>query len=144
LRKAAPEPHVSGMKLCAASWLALSLALLPAARAFAPSAVGPADDDEPADAGAPEAEPPPEAGAKPAFPPCIDVRAYARYGAGAYDHIVHIENGCDKDAHCEVATDVSPEVITTTVPAGEGEDLVTFRGSPSTEFHARVKCDLEE
>jgi hypothetical protein len=154
LRKAAPEPHVPGVKPRPRAVLAL-LAVSTLGLGFAPSGLSSRlDDDDPGDspdasepdASAPEAAPPDDAGAAPnaPFPKCIDVHAYARYGAGAYDHIVRIDNGCDKDASCEIATDVSPEVITTDVPSKDYRELVTYRGSPSTEFHARVKCDLHD
>src|SRR5262245_60458949 len=52
-------------------------------------------------------------------PACMKVEAYARYGAGAYDHIVNLDSSCEKLARCEVSTDVNPEVTEVEVPAGE-------------------------
>jgi hypothetical protein len=48
---------------------------------------------------------------KPEFPPCIQVSAFARYGAYGYDHIVTIANGCERVAACVVTTDVNPNAI---------------------------------
>ncbi len=130
----------------------LTALLLPiAAGRAAPGASAPArlEDDEPApppeepappdrDAAKPDAAPQPE------FPPCIDVKAQARQNGIAFDHVVTIANGCDRDASCQVTTDLNPELIAVEVPAGETRDVITFRSSPSHEFHARVRCELEQ
>lgn len=78
----------------------------------------------------------------PKNPECVSFRAYTVYGAG-YDHVVRIENKCTKRARCEVATDVNPNKITTTVDAKKHVDVVTFRGSPASKFTATVLCRLE-
>lgn len=80
---------------------------------------------------------------RPDFPPCITVSAYARYGAYGYDHLVTIDNGCDRGAECIVRTNVSPDPIAVRVEAAERETVVTFRGSPASEFSARVRCNLD-
>ena len=77
-----------------------------------------------------------------ALPACIKVRARAQYGAYGYDHIVSIHDGCDKTAACVVRTDVNPDPISVRVAPGATEEVVTFRGSPSYEFHATVRCEL--
>ncbi len=59
-----------------------------------------------------------------------------------YDHVVEIENGCDRPAACVVSTDVAPEPIEASVPAREKIELVTFRGSPSYVFKPKVECKL--
>ena len=86
----------------------------------------------------------PDAGPKPEFPPCIEVHAHAVHNSTGFDHVVSIANGCERDADCEVTTDVSPELIAVSVPASETRELVTFRGSPTHEFNARVKCELQQ
>jgi hypothetical protein len=76
-------------------------------------------------------------------PGCIKARAYARYAAGAYDHIVELESACEKTAQCNVSTDVNPDPIDIEVPGGETREVLTFRGSPAYVFSATVRCKLE-
>ena len=59
-----------------------------------------------------------------------------------YDHVVIIENGCEKAAECVISTDVAPEPITATVPARSKVELTTFRGSPASVFTPKVECKL--
>jgi hypothetical protein len=84
----------------------------------------------------------PEASTADAKPACVLARAEARYGAYGYDHWVMVANGCVRSASCSVVTDVSPETVVVDVPKGESRDVLTFRGSPAREFHARVRCKL--
>ena len=86
--------------------------------------------DSPSDAGSP-------------LPACIRVSSEARYRNYGYDHLVTIQNGCDRAASCEVSTDVNPDVIHVRVGAGEALEVVTFRGSPAYVFTARVRCKLD-
>ncbi len=76
------------------------------------------------------------------LPACIAVSARARGGVG-YDHLVTIQNGCAQTAACTVSTDVSPSPISVTVAAGASETVVTYRGSPASEFTPRVSCSLQ-
>jgi hypothetical protein len=71
---------------------------------------------------------------------CVRVSAEARYRGLGYEHVVHLENGCDKDVVCLVATDVNPEQQTVSVPPGVAADVITFIGSPSREFVPHVTC----
>lgn len=80
----------------------------------------------------------------PSLPACVKVKAYARYGAYGYDHLVQIDNGCTKTAACRVTTDVNPEPIEVEVGAASSETVVTFRGSPASEFKADVRCRLRD
>lgn len=98
---------------------------------FALALAGPAAG---ADAGAPP----------PALPPCVKVQTQAIFSGAGYNHVVSIDNGCTRAADCEVSTDVAPEKLAVTVPAAESRDLVTFRGSPASEFKATVKCALKQ
>jgi hypothetical protein len=75
-------------------------------------------------------------------PDCIEVEAIARWGADAYNHFVVIENHCDRAARCRVSTNANPEVQTVEVRAGGRVELITFRGSPASEFTPNVACDL--
>jgi len=76
-------------------------------------------------------------------PTCIEHRGEARYRGYGYQHIVIINNGCDQDARCEVATDVTPESANVHVPAGETKEIITRNGSPSRAFEPRVSCSLQ-
>lgn len=79
-----------------------------------------------------------------AFPTCIQVRASAPYGNAGYDHIVTLDNGCEKPAACLVSTDVNPDVVTVSLAPGEAKSVLTFRGSPARTFRAHVSCKLEQ
>ncbi|MFT3775667.1 MAG: hypothetical protein QM820_60745 [Minicystis sp.] len=83
----------------------------------------------------------PRAQPKPA-PTCVKSWGEARARALGYDHVVTIENGCDKPAKCTVSTDVAPEPIEATVPAKQKIELTTFRSSPATAFKPKVDCKL--
>ena len=78
------------------------------------------------------------------LPKCIHVSKQAIYSGAGYDHVVSIENGCEHPAQCRVTTNVNPEPIDVRVERGQREDVVTFRGSPSSEFTATVSCRLVE
>jgi len=75
-------------------------------------------------------------------PACIKSRGDVRARALGYDHVVVIENGCDKAAACVVSTDVAPEPLQVTVEAKKTVELTTFRSSPASEFKPRVECRL--
>lgn len=76
-------------------------------------------------------------------PSCVNVRSEARWGASAYNHVVIVQNTCDEDARCQVATNVTPTPTQVDVPAGETVETVTFLGSPAREFTPRVRCELQ-
>ena len=92
------------------------------------------------------ADPPPEKGGAGGkvekVPKCVDVRGEARFSGYGYDHLVEIDNRCDKSVSCTVATDVNPQSRTVTVAAGAKESLLTFRGSPASAFKPNVTCKL--
>lgn len=71
---------------------------------------------------------------------CIVSWPEARYRNYGYDHIVHIANQCSTRSICVVSTDVNPNPIEATVPAGEHVEVLTMRGSPAREFTPRVEC----
>lgn len=76
-------------------------------------------------------------------PDCVHVSGEARWGAGAYNHVVRIQNQCERAARCQVATDVSPQETQVRVAAGQTTELVTFLGSPARAFTPRVSCELD-
>ena len=75
--------------------------------------------------------------------PCIQAWPEARYRNYAYDHIVHVFNGCARWATCDVSTDVNPEPIRVRLRPREHQEVLTFRGSPSSEFVPNVRCWLD-
>lgn len=77
-----------------------------------------------------------------ALPDCIRVQAVVRWGADAYNHFVILENGCARRARCQVATDVNPVAQTVELAPGQTLEVITFRGSPASEFTPRVSCEL--
>lgn len=74
--------------------------------------------------------------------PCVRYWGEARYVIG-YNHIVHLVNGCDRDAWCGVSSNLNPQVQHVTVPVGAHVQVVTFLGSPSRNFTPIVDCTLE-
>ncbi|MCC6644614.1 MAG: hypothetical protein IT374_03455 [Polyangiaceae bacterium] len=73
---------------------------------------------------------------------CVRARAEARYRNLGYDHIVHLDSTCDRDADCDVSTDVSSTVHRVTAPARRSVEVVTFIGSPARVFTPKVTCEL--
>ncbi len=73
---------------------------------------------------------------------CVHVWPEARMRAYGYDHIVHVQNTCAKDASCSVATDVNPDAVVVKVAKSTEVETVTWLGSPAREFTPRVKCTL--
>lgn len=100
---------------------ALTLVLLPPSATAAPDGGGPGD----AGTGA-----------------CIAVRPEARYVPYGWTHVVVLASSCASDATCTVATDVTPEKQTVTVPRGATVEVVTFVASPSQAFRPHVECRL--
>lgn len=89
------------------------------------------------------AKPPKEAPQeKVAAPPCWSFETRARYISG-FDHLVTVKNDCEQIARCTVSTDVNPEKQQITVQAKSSETVLTYRGSPSREFSAKVECQVE-
>lgn len=77
-------------------------------------------------------------------PECIRFEGYARWGADAYNHIVRVENACTRAATCNVSTNVNPQVQVVRVPAGQTVEVVTFIGSPASQFTPNVSCTLTD
>ena len=73
-------------------------------------------------------------------PACLTFSTEARFVGLAYNHIVHIANGCGVPKSCTVATNVNPQPLAVTVPSGSTVDVVTFIGSPARTFTASVLC----
>jgi hypothetical protein len=76
------------------------------------------------------------------LPECISVEAVVRWGAGAYNHFVRVQNGCDRRVRCQIATDVNPQTQTVEIDAAQTAEVITFRGSPASTFTPRVSCEL--
>lgn len=75
-------------------------------------------------------------------PSCIDYSGYARYRAYGYDHIVRVHNGCDKQARCDVWTNVTPDKHHISLQPDDTQEVVTRVGSPARAFTPRVSCEL--
>ena len=90
------------------------------------------------------AESPPADGGAPAAKSCVKWTTEVRYRPYGYDHLVHLENGCDKPARCQVKTNVNPEPVEVRVAPKQSATVVTFQGSPAREFTAQVSCTLED
>jgi cytochrome c-type biogenesis protein CcmH/NrfF len=71
---------------------------------------------------------------------CLRSWPEARFGALAYNHIVHINNACTQDADCDVSTDVNPEVQQVVVASHSEVQVMTFMGSPARTFKPNVRC----
>jgi hypothetical protein len=78
--------------------------------------------------------------AEPVHLSCVLTQGEARYRNMGYDHIVHVQNHCDKNVVCDVSTDVNPEPEHVAVASGAEVDVLTFRGSPAREFTVRADC----
>ena len=72
---------------------------------------------------------------------CVKWKSEAVYVAYGYNHLVHLENTCKKAMRCEVKTDVNPEPQSADLEPEEKETVVTFMGSPASEFKATVTCE---
>ncbi len=75
---------------------------------------------------------------------CIRFWGETRYGALAYNHIVHVANSCEATADCAVSTDVNPQPQEVEVEGGSSVEVMTFMGSPARTFKPRVKCTMRE
>jgi hypothetical protein len=81
------------------------------------------------------------ADAPPAKHACVTVRAEAPYRGSGYDHLVKLQNHCDRPVKCAVSSDVNPEGAVVTVAAKSHAEVLLWRGSPARTFKARVRCD---
>jgi hypothetical protein len=85
-------------------------------------------------AGSALADPPPSAALD-----CVEVWGEAYYILG-YDHRVHLTNNCKKPVTCSVKTDVNPKSTQVDLAPGEKKTVITWRGSPSSDFKPDVNC----
>jgi hypothetical protein len=86
-------------------------------------------------------------GAPPALadqtPACVRWWGQTVHMGVGYNHVVGIENTCERTAVCSVSTDVAPDPIQATVSPKQKVELTTFRGSPSSVFRPKVECKLQ-
>jgi hypothetical protein len=73
-------------------------------------------------------------------PACVKFWGQPIPSGPGYNHVVTIENGCERAVACVVSTDVAPDPIQATVESKKRVELTTFRGSPARVFTPRVKC----
>jgi hypothetical protein len=74
---------------------------------------------------------------------CVKWRPETVATGFGYNHVVVLDNTCDRAAVCKVSTNVAPDPIQATLASKEHVELTTFRGSPSYTFQARVDCTLQ-
>lgn len=79
-------------------------------------------------------------GAVPAQTVCIESRGEARFRGLGYDHVVTLTNRCDPTYTCAISTDVSPDVVVADAPGRAQVEVLTFRGSPASQFTHRADC----
>ncbi|HVW24445.1 MAG TPA: hypothetical protein VHC69_03710 [Polyangiaceae bacterium] len=75
-------------------------------------------------------------------PDCVRVWGEARYRNFAYDHIVHVNNGCPATALCDISTSANPTPTRVEVLPRQEIELLTFQGSPSHDFEIHAECGL--
>lgn len=82
------------------------------------------------------------AAAPTASPDAVCIRAWkeAPYRNYGYDHIVAIHNGCPRAVQCTVTTSVNAHPAPATVAAGRTARVLTFRGAPTRDFRATIRC----
>ena len=71
---------------------------------------------------------------------CVSWTKEARYEGLGYNHYVYLTSACKVVMECAVTTNVNPEPTTATVQPGGKATVLTFRGSPASEFTASVTC----
>ncbi len=74
---------------------------------------------------------------------CVKWSSTARPSGYGYNHVVEIQNTCEQPASCTVSTNVNTDAMHVDVAPKASTEVVTFRGSPSREFTAKVDCKLE-
>jgi hypothetical protein len=74
---------------------------------------------------------------------CVKVTSEARYVAYGYDHVVTLENTCDRAMRCQVSSDVNPTPAAVELAKGETKSVLTYRGSPASEFKAKAECKAQ-
>jgi hypothetical protein len=73
---------------------------------------------------------------------CVVVRAQPWPAGYGWNHVVVVENHCQAEVRCEVATNVDPspryELV---VPPGEERSVATRSGSPASAFRPIYTCE---
>lgn len=80
-----------------------------------------------------------------ASPDAVCIRAWkeAPYRNYGYDHIVAIHNGCPRAVQCSVTTSVNARPAPATVAAGRTARVLTYRGAPTRDFRATIRCSRQ-
>ncbi|RLB55832.1 MAG: hypothetical protein DRJ42_05090 [Deltaproteobacteria bacterium] len=102
-----------------------------------PGGPGAADSDELSDEVVPVA--PINQGS---VPECVTITALGARSVAGFNHIVRLDNACERDVDCQVATNSAPDPIDATVSAGERSELTLFRGHGERDFTPQVDCSL--
>jgi hypothetical protein len=78
--------------------------------------------------------------ADPPAAPCVTSHGEARLRYPGYDHVVVLTNACDPAYRCTVTTNVNPDAMVADVPGHREVEVLTFRGSPASEFTHKAEC----
>jgi hypothetical protein len=73
----------------------------------------------------------------------VTVRGQPWYAGFGFKHNVYVENHCEAEVHCSVATTVDPSPrYDLLVPPGEERSVSTRSGSPASAFRPIYACEL--
>lgn len=62
---------------------------------------------------------------------------------GGFNHLLHLESDCEHALHCEISTDANTVLGVITIPARSNMVINTFRGAPTEDFTADVRCEKQ-
>ncbi|MCP4198739.1 MAG: hypothetical protein GY762_16455 [Proteobacteria bacterium] len=71
---------------------------------------------------------------------CVTWTTEARYEGLGFNHYVHLKSACKEVMVCSVTTNANPDPTVATLPPGGKASVVTYKGSPASEFTATVTC----
>ena len=72
---------------------------------------------------------------------CVTWTTEARYEGLGYNHYVHLKSACKEVMVCSVTTNANPDPTMATLQPGGKTRVITYRGSPASEFTANVSCE---
>ena len=72
---------------------------------------------------------------------CVHWVSEAVWAGLAYNHLVHLSSACKQAMQCKVTTNVNPDPVTVSLQPKEQKTVVTYLGSPASEFSAKVSCN---
>lgn len=78
--------------------------------------------------------------AKAAGQSCVEYSTQVVYKNYGYDHWVALRSACKRPVRCHLASDSNPGGVDRSLDPGASTSVLLFRGSPASEFTARVSC----